>query len=366
MALANPWIKGPETGEEFHNLPLSLRGVETKVVYVGVEHPIHKKRFTWNLLGSHKGREGVVMAPVASGFMHAPFVTMFSEGPYQIGAEPERTDWKKRQISMAVHVNPDVVPWDSNGLIDTPFRYRMIEERWWGSWSATEDGYLGMWTRTHGWRWLRVRLAEESKTPWQLDPVAYGNNFMTWDMQVVACQPFWAKPTIHRTWKNTIDTSTLWDQIEDLLNEFIPGLDVGEGIIRVPNRGDRPVYPKFLVSSPGKAWIQEGTRWVELPLLTPQDGYVMVDTDPNSQPLTSAKDPYDPLFMKILRNSQLLDLLFGDLLSLTEPVWKRFDDRFTELSQIPPRTLAAVKVRHSNADGQITMLLPQRYEKGFG
>lgn len=116
----------------------------------------------------------------------------------------------------------------------------MIEERWWGSWSATEDGYLGVFTRTHGWRWLRVRLAEEPKDAWELDPVTFGNNFMTWNMSIVATQPYFAKRTEFKTWQNDIDTSTLWDKIEDLLNEFIPGLDVGEGAIRVPNRGISP------------------------------------------------------------------------------------------------------------------------------
>lgn len=368
MALSNPWIHGPETGEDFTQLPPHLQGVETKIVYIGVVHPIHKKRFTWNLLGSHKGREGIVMAPVATGLFHTPFETLMSEGPYQIGAEPERTDWKKRMISIGVHVNPDIAPWisgSSSRVIDTPFRYRMIEERWWGSWSATEDGYLGVFTRTHGWRWLRVRLAEEPKDPWELDPVAFGNNFMTWSMNIVATQPYFAKPTQFKTWQNDIETSTLWDLIEDLLNEYIPGLDVGEGMLRVPNRGDIAVYPKFLVSSPGKCWIQEGDRWVELPLLSPQDGYVMVDTDPNAQTLTATTDPVDPLFMRILRNSQLLDVLLHDLLSITLPVWRRMEDRFTEASKIPPRTPAAVKVRHSNADGRVTMFVPQRYSKGF-
>ena len=367
MTLANPWIHGPETGENFYNLPPNLLGVETKIVYIGAIHPLHKKRFTFNLLGSNKGREGIVMAPVAAGLMHSPFETLYSEGPYQVGAIPERTDWKKRTITFGVHVNPDIEPWDSDGrLIDTPFRYRMIEERWWGSWSSTEDGYLGMWTRTHGWRWLRVRLAEDSKTAFDLDPVAYGNNFMTWDMQAVACQPFWCKPTVTAEWQNTVDTSTLWSLIEDLLNEFIHGLHVGEGVIRVPNRGDRSVYPRFLVSSPGNAWIKEGDRWVELPLFTPQDGWVLVDTDPNSQTLTAANDPVDPYVMKILRNSQLLDMLLHDILSSTEPVWQRMEDRFTEASQIPPRTLAHIGVRHSNADGKIIAFVPQRYEKGFG
>lgn len=126
------------------------------------------------------------------------------------------------------------------------------------------------------------------------------------------------------------------------------------------------MYPKFLVSSPGKAWIQEGSRWVELPLLTPQDGFVMVDTDPNAQTLSSATDPYDPLFMRILRNSQLLDLILGDVLDATLPVWRRMDDRFTEASAVPPYTQAVFRVRHSNANGKVIAFVPQRFEKAYG
>lgn len=371
MTLANPWITGPATGENFYNLPNNLLGVETKWVYIGVPHKkFGGKRLTFNLLGSNKGREGLTLAPQAAGLMHAPFETLFSEGPYQLGAVPERTDWKKRTISIGVQVNPDIAPRNDGKLIDTPFRYRMLEDRWWNSWSATEDGYFGCWTRTHGWRWLRVRLASEAKTPFEYDPVAQGNNWMQWDMEIVACQPFYSKRTEMGEWENTVDTSTPWALIEDLLNEYIPGLHVGEGTIRVPNRGDRPAYPKFLVSSPGKCWIQEGSRWVELPLLTPQDGFILVDTDPNEIACTSTTDPYDPVFMRILRNSQILTLisdhLLGGLLDTTLPVWRRMTDRFTEASAIPAYSDGILRVRHSNANGKVIAFVPQRYEKAYG
>ena len=369
--LANPWIRGPLTGENFNRLPDSLAGVETKYVYIGVPHKkFNNQRLTFNLLGGGKGKQGLTLAPKASGLMHPPFETLFSEGPYQIGATAERTDWKKRVISIGVQVNPDIAPRSDGKLIDTPFRYRMLEDRWWGSWSATEDGFFGCWTRTHGWRWLKVRLSSESKTAFDYDPVAQGNNFMQWDMEIVACQPFWNKRTETGEWQNTVDTSTPWALIEDMLNEFIPGLHVGEGTIRVPNRGDRPVYPKFLVSAPGKCWIQEGSRWVELPLLTAKDGFILVDTDPNEIACTSTKDPYDPVFMRILRNSQVLTLisdnLLGGLLDTTLPVWRRMTDRFTEASAVPAYSQGIFRVRHSNADGKVIAFVPQRFERAYG
>lgn len=366
--MTNYSLTGPPS-TDFNALPEYLRATHTKVIYVGVQHPTLKKRLVWNLHGNYAGKEGLMLAPQISGLMHTPFEQLMSEGPYQVGAVPERVNWKKRAISMAVMVGADVAPWinfDTSKIINSPFRYRMLEERWWGSWSAKEDGYLGVWTRTHGWRWLRVRLAEAPKTPFTLDPTAFDNNFMQWDMDIIAVQPYWAKRAEHKTWKNTIDTSTVWDLIEDLLNEFVPGLDVGEGVITIPNRGSEAVYPKFIVSSPGKAWIQEGDRWVPLPLLTPQDGYVLVDTDPNQRTLTSSTDPVDPLFFRILRNSQLLDFLLHDLITSTLPVWRRMRESFTEASMIPPKTVANLRVRHSNADGSITAIVPQRYGMAFG
>lgn len=90
---------------------------------------------------------------------------------------------------------------------DTSFRYRMLEQRWWASWSEKEDGWLGVFTRTHGWRWLRVRLAEAPKTAFELDPAAFENNFMQWDMTIVAAKPHWAKRMETVTWVNGADTS---------------------------------------------------------------------------------------------------------------------------------------------------------------
>ena len=62
-------------------------------------------------------------------------------------------------------------------------------------------------------------------------------------------------------------------------HNLVPGKDVGRGVIDIWNRGSETAWPKFLVSSPGRAWIQDGDgRMVPMPLLTPQDGYMLVDT----------------------------------------------------------------------------------------
>jgi hypothetical protein len=188
------------------------------------------------------------------------------------------------------------------GEPDTIFRYRMIEERWWKSWSAKEDGYLGCYTRTHGWRFLKVRLASDPKTVMTLDPQAMDSNFMQWDVNCVSAAPYWRKRQETATWANDgIGDGgiphTPWDELEELIediiegllpgiSDLIPGMHIGEGNIVIPNRGSETAFAKFLVSSPGRAWIQDGPGgpMIKLPLLTPADGTVLVDTDPTARP----------------------------------------------------------------------------------
>ncbi|CQD07297.1 bacteriophage protein [Mycolicibacterium conceptionense] len=367
-----PRVGPPSTN--FYALDARLQNLDTNIVYIGVpgSGPDNRRAF-WNLHGPNAGSQGIEMAPKIAGLMHTPFTQLISEGPYQIGGTHERVDWNKREISFKVNVGV--------GQPDTVFRYRNVESRWWASWSAKEDGYLGVYTRTHGWRWLRVRLAEEPKNIMDLDPAAMGNNFQDWDMSVVAVDPYWRKRHVEATWRNDGDgdggiPQTPWDQLEELIEDIaeglipgisnlIPGMHIGEGNIVVPNRGTETAWPKFLISSPGRTWIEDGPggQMVPLPLLTPDDGVVLVDTDPTKRTLTATKDPVDPLFFRIARNSQLLDMFLHDLTDTGLPVWRRFNGRFT--TPWPAKTVCRIKVRHSNAGGQITALMPQRYGMAY-
>jgi hypothetical protein len=371
MTSPTPTTGPPST--DFFRLDKRLQSLETKIVYLGVpDNNAHRPY--WDLWGAHAGAQGLSMAPGAFGLMHVPFTQLVSEGPYQVGATYERVDYNKREITLAVMIGI--------GEPDTIFRYRMIEERWWASWSPKDDGYLGVYTRTHGWRWLKVRLAQEPPTQMTLDPQAMDANFMQWDMKIIAAQPYWCKRQEVSTWSNNgasdveIPPSTPWDQLEQLIQDILdglipgytkltPGVHVGEGNIVVPNRGGETAFPKFLVSSPGRAWIEDGPGgvMVELPILTPQDGTVLVDTDPTARTLTAATDPVDPLFYRIARNSELLEFFLHDLTVSTLPVWRRFTGRFT--TPWPAKTVCRIKVRHSEPGGTVTALMPQKYGMAY-
>ena len=352
---------GPPFNEtDFDRLDRRLQCVETKIIYIGVPDPdIGGNRRIWNLAGNYGGAEGLDLAPKAGGLMMMPFTQKYSEGAYQIGATLERTDYERREINIGVMVGNSYKP-------DTSFRYRMLEQRWWASWSETEEGWLGVFTRTHGWRFLRVRLAEEPKNEFELDPVAFENNFMQWDFTCVATQPFWCKRIEQATWKNPGDLYTAYTPnmgYDDLFRDLV----YGEGTLTLPNRGTRSAYPKFMIQGEGVAWVQDGIggEMMPLPTIHPADGMVLLDTDPTARTLTAAKDPVDPFFYKIARNSQILDFVLHDLLESGLPIWRRFDAKGF-MASIPPRTVANLKVRHTNPNGVITAYMPQRFTMAYG
>jgi hypothetical protein len=105
---------------------------------------------------------------------------------------------------------------------------------------------------------------------------------------------------------------------------------------------------------------------LQLPLLEPQDGYVLVDTDPDARTLTCVTDPVDPLFMQILQNSSLLEILLGPLINSTKPIWQQFQHSFTEAALVPPMSVANLTAWHSENGGTITAIMPQKYKMAWG
>jgi len=319
--------------QRWETIPRALRSEETRWVYLGPNGS------RWDLNGRHEGRQGVRLSREMQGAYHLPFDHLLTESAYQIGATYERSNINKRIISIGVTLG---------GPKYTTHAYRMIEANWWDAWPHDTPGWLGCHTKFGGWRWAQVQLGEAVKTSMTGDPASFGNNVMHWDMKLLAPKPWYAKRTLYETWTAHPDT------VEE------HGFDTET--ISIANRGHLPAWPVFVVSGPGKAYVQDGMtdRMVELPLLSADDGYVLVDTDPANRTLTGSKDPVDNIFFDVIRQSKILDFFLHDIAALGLPVWRRANGiRF--MSQIPPRTIANLKVQHSNANGTITVLLPQRY-----
>ncbi len=306
----------------------------TRNIYIGPNN------LRWDLSGRNKGRQGARLASHVQGDYHLPIDQLFTEGAYQIGATYERTNILKRIINIGVVL----------GYNCSELQYRAIESNWWDSWPPDTPGWWGRFTPFSGWRWAQVQLAKTVDTAMPLDPTAFGNNGFQWDMQIVAAQPWWAKRMLTDSFTAHADSVALngWD----------------EQTFHIANRGTMEAWPKFMYTGPGKAWIQDGmtNNMIELPQLSADDGYVTVDTDPAERTLKGSNDPTDNLFYQFIRQSRILDFFLHDLEALGQPVWRRANGiRFQ--SPIPPRTVANLKVRHSQPGGQVIVFMPQRYAR---
>jgi hypothetical protein len=306
----------------------------TRNIYIG---PNNRR---WDLSGRNKGKQGVKLSTHVQGDYHLPIDQLFTEGAYQIGAIYERTNTLKRLINLGV-----VLGYNCSDL-----QYRSIESNWWDSWPKDTPGWWGRHTPFSGWRWTQVMLAKAPDNAMPIDPTAFGNNGFQWDMQIVAAKPWWAKRMLVDEWTAAADSIAL------------NGYD--EQTFTIANRGTMESWPKFMYTGPGKCWIQDGMtdKMVPLPTLSASDGYVTVDTDPAERTFKGSNDPIDSEYYRFIRSARVLDFFLHDLAALGQPVWRRANGiRFQ--SSIPARTVAHLKVRHTQPGGQVLVFLPQRYAR---
>lgn len=327
----------------FHALSPRLQGLGTQVVYLSPAGEL------FHLAGPLSGREGASLATQLLGDQQWPFDVVLQESAYLMGATIERVNINKRMFNLGVVIGRHNPPMSE-------YQYRMAEDHWWQGQDENQDGWLGIFTRFSGWRWIPVRPDTTVKTSQKMDTTAYGNNVSTWDITWVASRPYFTKPALYKTWtaKNVPLQNNPWNK---------KGPKVHVGTIHLANRGDLPSYVSFLVSSPGHAWVQDNDseRMVELPYTQKSDGAYLCDTEPGHRTLTASADPVDKLLYDSIRQSKILDFFLHDLANLGLPLQMRFRNRF--MFKIPPKTAIALTVAHSDTAGSITAFVPQRFRR---
>lgn len=329
-----------------------LQSKKSRIVYVSPD-----AQRIYDLAGAMKGNRGIVLDEGLKGTSGSPFEQRYTGGPFMLGETPERTDWGKRVIQAGFHMGPALNAFSRLRYRDTPFALRAIQEQWWDDWPEDVEQPMGFWgefTRYSGWRWTRVRHGEANDMIVERDPQYAGNNYSTAPMTIHAPFPFFAKRMLTREWAAT-----------DALTK-IGG--VYHGVLRLPNRGDYPQWPKFIVEGTGDVTIQDGMtdRMVPLPKVRAQDGMILVDTDPSKRTLTAEHDPIDTPLWKLIRSSMVLDFLIGDITQADAgvPIGRRIPGGVGFMSEVPAMNMAVIKVTHSNPRGKITMLMPQWYRRG--
>lgn len=354
-------------------LPEELKNMETNLLYIGVDGS------KWHLAGNHRGREGAVLESELMGAMSVPFDHRFSEGPYLIGSRLERTDIKRRTQSFGVILNPNANV-RARLNISTETIYRNTEARWQRAWSKTQHGWLGYFTRSTGWRWLKVIL-DGGATPETMkkDPVAFGNNMRQVTMNVVSPDPY-AYKKMFRSKTVGFDATkpkvtvggegSLFTTLEDFLTDGIEALPTQAWLTHVQyvNKGQIDGWPKFIISGTGTAWIQDGLtqNLVRCPEIYSGDGFLMVDTDPTARTFTTSKEPVDNVFYRFARQAEILDYLplLHDLGDQGLPAWRRTrGQRFASI--IPREKEVTTAVYHTNPEAKVTAFMPQKYETAF-
>lgn len=345
----------------FNQLPPPVRGMMTKVVYL---QPDQTRLF--NLAGPDKGREGVRLATQLVGDQQWPYQQVLVNSPYILGADIMRQNIPERKFQLGVIIGSQSPPM-------TEYQYRLAEDQWWASQDESNDGWLGVYTRYSGWRWIPVRPDETIKSPQKLDSTAFGNNASQWDISWVAARPYFTKPALYRTFSAVNGEKHPPPVGAGILSpdsSFTFTLDVALGIdeyywgtLPIANRGDLPSYVTYLVSSPGQAIVQDNasSRLVTLPQTQESVGTYMCDTEPGKRTLTAANDPTDNLIYDIIRQSTILDFFLSGIANEGLPLQLTWNSKF--IFAIPPQTVANLTVGHSDPGGTIVAICPQRFKR---
>ena len=127
----------------FLQLPPPVRGMNTHVVYL---RPDQSRLF--NLAGPNKGSQGVRLATQLMGDQQWPFKQVITNSPYLYGASIQRQNVPERLFDMGIIIGSQAPPM-------TEYQFRMAEWHWWDGQDENNDGWLGIYTRYSGWRWIR-------------------------------------------------------------------------------------------------------------------------------------------------------------------------------------------------------------------
>lgn len=333
----------------FAQLPPDLQGMQTRVIYID---PLGN---THNLAGPHGGLEGAQICSQMFGDQSWPFSQVITNSPYIYGAQIMRQNIPERRFNFSILI----------GSVNkfTEYQYRVAEDYWWAGQDEANDGWLGIYTRFSGWRWIPVRPDETVRTPQKMDSTAYGNNMSTWNITWIAQRPYFTKVARVRTF--TASAGSYAAAPSGLLSST-PGIAHANyywGSLPLANAGDLPSYASFYVTSPGQAIVQDNasTRLVPLPDTVASVGTYMVDTEPGNRTITAANDPVSNLAFDLIRQSTVLNYFLGGLTSGSTPLQLQFQNRF--IYAIPPKTAVTLTVAHSNPAGSIVAVVPQRYRR---
>lgn len=316
----------------FYGIPRPLQGLDTTMVYLAPNGNLT------HLSGINAGQEGVYLYQNLQGEHQLPFEQVVTESAFQWGATIQRTNYNKRLINFRVAI---VAP--------SEYQYLLCDNRWWEGQDETKDGWLGVFTRWNGWRWIPVRPYRTVDTTQQQSPNAYGNNVAIWDVTWICQRPYYTKETLSGTWS------------AQGLTKNKQGFYTGT--VTLANQGDMQSYVQYLINGAGTAKVQDNnsSTMVTLPQLFASDGPGLVDTDPQERTLTAANDAFDTDYYQLAQASSVLNFFLTGNDDSAEHWWQRGYTRF--VYNVPAESIVQFNVAHTNPNATITVMLSQRFKR---
>jgi hypothetical protein len=350
----------------WHDLPAYLRAPGMSNKWIGNDN----QPDVWHISGFNEGAEGVFISGPIRGLVHRPFKSIWHEPAY---GPPrfERTVDERKEISTRIAI-----------CSDSEYGWQDAETRFWNGLNGDDQGFWCTSTRRTGELWLPMQLAEAVQTELTEDP-GYTNYIQEWDILLcVDGDPRWRMPDLQPAdWvsnlvRSEIDPTTFVDNpitttVKRDENALSPMIDVAVGKFKVANRGTAPAWPVFTLSAPtsgrtpARWWISNGSTqtMIRVPPLS-RGEHIIVDTNPEHRIAIGALDPVDDWTKQTVRNSELLNWLFGQYGESGISILERFHGQgFTQ--PIAPGTVATLTVYCDTHNMRASVRLPQRYERAI-
>ncbi|PSK27292.1 phage tail protein [Nocardia seriolae] len=190
--------------------------------------------------------------------MFAPVQLLVSEGARQDGATFMRSVRSKKEWDFLVVI--------SNSAKDTgadPIRdFHAVHDAWFRGWSTDKPVTVGYYTRHQGWRFQQAQLDAAPEPVGDVDPAR--NALAVYKMSTTAMDPLERHFDENSVWTNTAGA--------------------GQGIVRLRNAADQPVWPRYTMNGPGRWSILDPVpgdlpRMVQTPTLTATQT-LRIDTHP--------------------------------------------------------------------------------------
>lgn len=309
----------------------------------------------WHIGGQFAGAEGAIIIPPVRGLVHTPRKQIWNEPAYG-PPRYERSIDEKKQISFALALAADA----------PGFGWFDVEHKFWDGCNDDAPGWFCVFTRPYGEVYLPM-LRDPIQTD-ELDDDPSLDGFHVWDIVLSADgEPRFRQPDVQPApWVNDMAVTTTVKRDDEKLS---PDITVGVGKFKLANRGSTDQFPVLKLSAPtsgrtpARYWISNGStnQMVRVPPLNKGE-HVLIDTNPENRIAISAIDPTEDWMKAIIRNSELLQWLFGQYGESGIPVLERFHGQGFD-TPCKAGEVSTITVYSNLVGGRVSVRLPQRFER---